>query len=437
MPILLKAKGKCTTDHISMAGPWLKYRGHLENISREPVLGAVNVLTGVAGEGKDQPDGSTRSFPDIARHWPHEAGQPWQGSSATRTGVRGAPERSPAEPCFGAPGDHRAAARIHEANPRSRVFQGPGGTYDPTRSARTTDQPFGLADLPPAARLTACCASPSGTEILFLLQPHDVRREHRVVPGRVHHHQLGPHPGLTHPPTPTITVLRRRGDHRACAGQSGGEGRSPLFGLRLPGMVSHGRNGRRRAASKPGPGVASPTPHLVILTAAAVMVLYAAPAVLVAGTSRDRTSIAGPPRRSPRATTGTSVPSPPSWAPPDPHDAGSNPSTSESTATSRTWAYRDGRLYSAHGPTIPLLLVPSELAFGTSPPNWVITLVAACAGVACRGVDAGPGPPTVPVRPSRLDDGRRIAASASATDVGGVSVGNGYEAAVAVGFASA
>ncbi len=61
MPLLIKTKGKCTTDHISMAGPWLRFRGHLENISRNCLMGAVNafndktnsvldVLTGEYGE---------------------------------------------------------------------------------------------------------------------------------------------------------------------------------------------------------------------------------------------------------------------------------------------------------------------------------------------------------------------------------------------------
>ena len=44
--LLIKARGKCTTDHISMAGPWLKYRGHLENISRNLLMGAVNAFNG-------------------------------------------------------------------------------------------------------------------------------------------------------------------------------------------------------------------------------------------------------------------------------------------------------------------------------------------------------------------------------------------------------
>ena len=63
LPILVKAQGKCTTDHISAAGPWLKYRGHLENISGNLFLGAVNAFTGEAGEGKDQLDGADQALP--------------------------------------------------------------------------------------------------------------------------------------------------------------------------------------------------------------------------------------------------------------------------------------------------------------------------------------------------------------------------------------
>ena len=52
MVLLLKARGKCTTDHISQAGPWLKYRGHLPNISKNMFLGAVNAFSGASGSGK-------------------------------------------------------------------------------------------------------------------------------------------------------------------------------------------------------------------------------------------------------------------------------------------------------------------------------------------------------------------------------------------------
>ena len=53
LAVLCKAKGKCTTDHISPAGKWLKYRGHLDNISNNMLLGAVNAFTGKAGLGKN------------------------------------------------------------------------------------------------------------------------------------------------------------------------------------------------------------------------------------------------------------------------------------------------------------------------------------------------------------------------------------------------
>lgn len=49
LQLLIKVKGKCTTDHISMAGPWLKYRGHLKNISENLLMGAIDAFTGVCG----------------------------------------------------------------------------------------------------------------------------------------------------------------------------------------------------------------------------------------------------------------------------------------------------------------------------------------------------------------------------------------------------
>ena len=117
LPILLKAKGKCTTDHISMAGPWLKYRGHLENISGNLYIGAVNAFTGKIGEGKDQLDGSTRPFPDIAKHY-HEAGQGWVVFADENMGEGSSREHAAMEPRFrGAKVIiTRSFARIHEAN---------------------------------------------------------------------------------------------------------------------------------------------------------------------------------------------------------------------------------------------------------------------------------------------------------------------------------
>jgi aconitate hydratase len=77
LPLLLKAKGKCTTDHISPAGKWLKYRGHLDNISNNMFSGAVNAFTGEAGRrelrGRLEP-GACRHGAAVAR-WPGDRGQ--------------------------------------------------------------------------------------------------------------------------------------------------------------------------------------------------------------------------------------------------------------------------------------------------------------------------------------------------------------------------
>jgi aconitate hydratase len=69
LPILSKVKGKCTTDHISPAGAWLMYRGHLDKISDNLLLGAVNAYTGGVGIGKNLLSNNTESFPHIAREY--------------------------------------------------------------------------------------------------------------------------------------------------------------------------------------------------------------------------------------------------------------------------------------------------------------------------------------------------------------------------------
>lgn len=66
MRLLIKAKGKCTTDHISMAGPWLKYRGHLDNISNNCLIGAINAYNDTANHVKS-PNGGYEAVPIVAR----------------------------------------------------------------------------------------------------------------------------------------------------------------------------------------------------------------------------------------------------------------------------------------------------------------------------------------------------------------------------------
>ncbi|NNF36992.1 MAG: aconitate hydratase, partial [Saprospiraceae bacterium] len=67
MRILIKAKGKCTTDHISMAGPWLKFRGHLENISNNCYIGAINYFNEDANNVLNYVNGEYMAVPDSAR----------------------------------------------------------------------------------------------------------------------------------------------------------------------------------------------------------------------------------------------------------------------------------------------------------------------------------------------------------------------------------
>jgi len=67
--LLIKAAGKCTTDHISMAGPWLRYRGHLDNISNNCLIGAVNAFGGKTNTVVNQLDGTTDEVPNVARKY--------------------------------------------------------------------------------------------------------------------------------------------------------------------------------------------------------------------------------------------------------------------------------------------------------------------------------------------------------------------------------
>jgi aconitate hydratase len=171
LPILMKAQGKCTTDHISMAGPWLKYRGHLENISGNLFAGAINAFTGAAGTGKDPLDGETRTYPDIAKHL-HEAGQPWVAVGDENYGEGSSREHAAMEPRFrGAVAIFvRSFARIHEANLKKQgvlalTFADPA-TYDQIGEDDRINI-LGLADLAPEVPVHCQIVHPDGTVVDF------------------------------------------------------------------------------------------------------------------------------------------------------------------------------------------------------------------------------------------------------------------------------
>ncbi len=116
--VLVKAKGKFTTDHISMAGPWLRFRGHLENISGNLFAGATNAFGDYeVGHGKSQLDGTVKPFPEIAKDY-HEAGIRWVVIGDENMGEGSSREHAAMEPRFrnGVVAIARSFARIHETN---------------------------------------------------------------------------------------------------------------------------------------------------------------------------------------------------------------------------------------------------------------------------------------------------------------------------------
>jgi aconitate hydratase len=118
IPLLLKARGKCTTDHISMAGPWLRFRGHLDRISDNMFIGAVNAFTGEVGAGLDQASGDRGvPFPKIARHY-KAAGLRWVVVGDENYGEGSSREHAAMEPRWlgAAAVIARSFARIHETN---------------------------------------------------------------------------------------------------------------------------------------------------------------------------------------------------------------------------------------------------------------------------------------------------------------------------------
>ncbi|MDW3178545.1 MAG: aconitate hydratase [Acidimicrobiia bacterium] len=117
LPILGKGMGKVTTDHISMAGAWLKYRGHLENISGNLYLGVVNAYTGESELALDPSDGQTKSYPNIAKSL-HEKGINWVFIGEENVGEGSSREHAAMEPRFRGclAVFAKSFARIHETN---------------------------------------------------------------------------------------------------------------------------------------------------------------------------------------------------------------------------------------------------------------------------------------------------------------------------------
>lgn len=115
--VMVKAKGKCTTDHISPAGPWLMYRGHLDKLSDNLLLGAVNAFTEDVGKGRNVLSKNVESIPSIARQYKAK-GMRWIIIGDSNYGEGSSREHAALTPRFlgCAAVIAKSFARIHETN---------------------------------------------------------------------------------------------------------------------------------------------------------------------------------------------------------------------------------------------------------------------------------------------------------------------------------
>ena len=168
LPVLLKAKGACTTDHISPAGPWLRYRGHLDRISDNLFLGAVNAFSKEAGTGLNPITGKKEPLAAIARALKAQ-GTRWVAVGDANYGEGSSREHAAMSPRhLGAAAIvARSFARIHESNLKKQgllplTFTDPLD-YDRIREGDRISL-LGLSGLGPASKVTARIQHGDGSE---------------------------------------------------------------------------------------------------------------------------------------------------------------------------------------------------------------------------------------------------------------------------------
>ncbi|MBI2932681.1 MAG: aconitate hydratase [Planctomycetes bacterium] len=171
LPLLFKARGKCTTDHISPAGPWLRYRGHLDHISDNMLTGAVNAFTGKPGG---------EAVPRKAREF-KARGQRWVVVGDENYGEGSSREHAAMSPRYlgGAAILARSFARIHETNLKKQgllpvTFADPAD-YDRVRDGDRVSL-VGLSDLAPGRELSCTLRHSDGTTDVFQVR-HTLTQE--------------------------------------------------------------------------------------------------------------------------------------------------------------------------------------------------------------------------------------------------------------------
>jgi aconitate hydratase A / 2-methylisocitrate dehydratase len=181
LPILVKTKGKTTTDHISPAGPWLRYRGHLDKISDNMFLGAVNAFTGKAGKGVNPLTGEAdQPFAKTARRL-KAAGQQWVVVGDENYGEGSSREHAAMSPRYlnCAAVLVRSFARIHETNLKKQgvlplTFQDPADYERFEQDDRVSIT--GLYTLEPGRPVTVRIKKPNGRTVEIQMR-HSMTRE--------------------------------------------------------------------------------------------------------------------------------------------------------------------------------------------------------------------------------------------------------------------
>lgn len=170
MQILIKAKGKCTTDHISMAGPWLKYRGHLDNISNNMLIGAINAANDKANSVRNALTGEYEGVPDVARKYKAK-NMPWCVVGDENYGEGSSREHAALEPRFlgGRAIIVKSFARIHETNLKKQgmlplTFSKPED-YDKISNEGDRISLIGLDKLAPGKPVKAIVTKPNGEKV--------------------------------------------------------------------------------------------------------------------------------------------------------------------------------------------------------------------------------------------------------------------------------
>jgi aconitate hydratase len=188
LTILIKVMGKCTTDHISLAGPWLKYRGHLDNISNNMLIGAINSENGEANKIRNVLTGEFDAVPAVARDYKAH-GMPWVVIADENYGEGSSREHAALEPRHlgGVAVIVKSFARIHETNLKKQgvlplTFADPAD-YDKI-SPSDKISILGLKTLTPGVPLTAKFTKADGSNF-------EIKLNHTLNEGQIEWFKAG------------------------------------------------------------------------------------------------------------------------------------------------------------------------------------------------------------------------------------------------------